>query len=326
MKFLLPFMFFLLSLSFAISIDIYRKKSLQEKAEKKLRAAAITQNEERGDISSISRWAEGTRKLLLRHPRTICLVLPCAFLYLITRSFWSLPLSIPLYWLLPRFIEKFRESRKRKIIEVQLFDFVDCMIQSLEGGSSVFQSLDFAASEMEEPLSSELQKAVTQINLGEEFEDAMKTLGERINHPDLHVILTAIILLKQSGGNLPSLLRKLREMMQDRQEIQREIKVFTVQGRLSGYVVSALPVAFLLIESAFSRKFVRPLFTTPSGLILLVVGLLMETIGFLWIRKISRLGVDDGFKETGWFALKPRSRARDAANISPMEVEEACRS
>ncbi len=292
MRYCLPLLFFLLIIFLSLSLFVYRRKATQEKVEKKLRAA-IPHSDTLGlDAPPILKCMEPAIRVLRRHPRLPYLVFPSAILLLITRSPWSLPLAIPFYWLLPRWIERFRESRNQKKIRDQLFDFIDCVIQSLEAGSSVFQSLELAATEMDEPLASELQLTVAQINLGEDFEDALRSLGERMDNSDLQVIITAIILLKQSGGNLPALLRKLGDMMQDRQEIEREIKVYTVQGRLSGYVVSALPIAFLLIESAFSRQFVRPLFTTPLGLILLLVGLFMETVGFLWIRKISQLGME----------------------------------
>jgi tight adherence protein B len=215
---------------------------------------------------------------------------------LISGSLAGLISALPLCWLIPKVAKKLKRARERKRLRQQLLDFLDCTIQSLEGGFSLLQSLEFASGELDPPLAPELAKTLGEVHLGKDLDSALSNLGDRLDDPDLRTILSSLLLLKQSGGNLPQMLRKLRRLIQERLEIQRELEVYTVQGRLSGYVVSSLPIVFLLIESVFSRKLVRPLFSTPPGISILAMGLLLETLGFLWIKKISRLGVEVPWK------------------------------
>lgn len=225
-----------------------------------------------------------------RLSRPFFILIPTFLLLALTRSCWSLLVSLPLGLVLPGIIEKLRDSRKRRLLRSQLYDFLDAMIQSLEGGFSIYQALEFSADDVAPPLSLELQRAVSDINYGSEFEDAMERARKRVADPVFDTMVDMLLLLKQSGGNLPLLLRKLRGFMRDREEAEREIRVNTTQGRWSGYVVASLPLAFLAIESIFSPSLIRPLFSTPVGLTLLAAGLGLDAAGFLCVRHISRLG------------------------------------
>lgn len=225
-----------------------------------------------------------------RAARALCLLAPALLILALSRSWSSLLVTLPCGLFLPGLLEKLSETRRRKLVRAQLQDFLDAMIQSLEGGFSLYQALEFSADDVAPPLSLELKKAVAEIHYGSELEETLGRLGENIGEPEFDTIMETLLLLKQSGGNLPLLLRKLRGMMRDRAEAAREIRVYTTQGRWSGYVVAALPVAFLAIESVFSPSLIRPLFATPLGLTLLTVGIVMDAAGFLCVRHISRLG------------------------------------
>ncbi len=121
----------------------------------------------------------------------------------------------------------------------------------------MLQALQFAAEDLGPPLRDELNRTLSDISLGKELEIAFSELGARINDPELTVMLEVLLLLKQSGGNLPEILRRLREMMREREDLRRDIRVYTTQGRWSGYVVSLLPAAFLGLESLLSPAFIR---------------------------------------------------------------------
>ncbi len=222
--------------------------------------------------------------------RPLFILIPAFIFLALTRSCWSLLVSLPFGLALPGITEKLRDSRKKRLIRSQLYDFLDAMIQSLEGGFSIYQALEFSADDVTPPLSLELQRAVSDINYGSEFEDAMERARKRVADPVFDTMVDTLLLLKQSGGNLPLLLRKLRGFMRDREEAEREIRVNTTQGRWSGYVVASLPLAFLAIESIFSPSLIRPLFSTPVGLTLLAIGLGLDAAGFLCVRHISKLG------------------------------------
>ena len=222
--------------------------------------------------------------------KAVTIAAPALLVLVLSGAWWSTCVTLPCGLLLSRLLERVKEARRRELVRAQLYDFLDAMIQSLEGGFSVFQALEFSSEDVAPPLSLELRRAVSDIQYGSEFEEALARLRESVGEPELDTIIDMLLLLKQSGGNLPLLLRKLRVIMRDRAEIARDIRVYTTQGRWSGYVVSALPVAFLCIESVFSPALIRPLFATPLGITLLATGLCMDAAGFLCVRRISRLG------------------------------------
>jgi tight adherence protein B len=236
-------------------------------------------------LLSALRLERGTRA-----GKAVTAAAPALLVLVLTGAWWSLCVTLPCGLLLSRLLERAKEARRRELLRAQLYDFLDAMIQSLEGGFSVFQALEFSSEDVAPPLNLELRRAVSDIQYGSEFEEALARLRENVGEPELDTIIDMLLLLKQSGGNLPLLLRKLRGIMRDRAEIARDLRVYTTQGRWSGYVVSALPVAFLCIESVLSPALIRPLVATPLGVALLATGLCMDAAGFFCVRRISRLG------------------------------------
>ncbi len=237
-------------------------------------------------IPSSFRLASATRKA-----RTAWAMVPAFLLSALSGTWWSLCVTLPLSLLAVRLLERRKEARRKELIRAQLYDFLDAMIQSMEGGFSILQALGFSAEDVAPPLGLELRRAVADIQYGRELEGSLEELRQRVGEPELDTIVDMLLLLRQKGGNLPLLLRKLRGIMRDRAEIARDIRVYTTQGRWSGYVVAALPVAFLCIESVFSPSIIRPLVSTPLGVTLLAAGLGLDAAGFLCLRRISRLGV-----------------------------------
>jgi tight adherence protein B len=221
--------------------------------------------------------------------RIACFASCSVLLYALSGSALGILLALPLAFALPRLLENYRNNRKNRLMREGIGDFVDAMTQSLEGGYSVRQALEFAAEDVRPPLRYELQRAVADITLGKDLAEAFSELGKRIGDPELSVMIEAVLLLKQAGGNLPEVLRRLREIMRQRDELSREMRVFTVQGRWSGYIVSSLPVVFLCIEAVFSPATIGPLFKTTTGLAVLLTGLSLEAAGFFCIRRICRL-------------------------------------
>ncbi len=222
-------------------------------------------------------------KLIFAHT-TISLILVA-----MSGSFWGIILALPISLLLPRLIASVNAHRRERLLRESVVELIESLTHSLEGGFSVLQALEFASEDIHQPLSDELKRTLTDLSLGRDLDGALGDLGQRVNDPELKVLLEVIVLLRQSGGNLPEILRRLREMMKQRDDLRRFIRVYTTQGRWSGYVISFLPAAFLGLESLLSPASIRPLFQTPTGFAVLSTGLALEAAGFLCIRRISRL-------------------------------------
>ena len=180
-------------------------------------------------------------------------------------------------------------SKRGRLLREQVVDLVEALIQPLRGGLSLPSALESAAGEVPEPLGAEVRRAVSDIQMGVPLDAVFEELAERGGGRDLHLVSSTLLQQRVAGGNLPQLLETLKGVMRDRSMLTREVRVLTAQGRLSGYLVAALPAAFLAIECVFSRSAVQALFSSPMGWAILATGLGLEILGLLTIRRICNL-------------------------------------
>lgn len=146
-----------------------------------------------------------------------------------------------------------------------------------------------AAQEMPDPLSSEIKITLKEMAYGESTENALLNLSQRVESKDLELMVTAILIQRQIGGNLAEILINIHDTIQERLQIQGEIKTLTAQGRLSGYIIGALPILIGLVITMMQPSFMMPLFQDPLGIVLLCCGAVLEIIGFIAIRKIVNI-------------------------------------
>ncbi len=173
----------------------------------------------------------------------------------------------------------------------QLPDTVTLLSNSLRAGSSFLQSIELVSRESPSPMGSEMGRVVREVNLGLGMEEALSNMVRRIKSDDLDLMVTAIGVQQQVGGNLAEVLDTIAFTIRERVRIKGEIRTLTAQGRYSGYLVAFLPIAIAITLNLINPDFMRPLFTELIGQILLGVGLVMMTIGFFAIRKITDIKV-----------------------------------
>jgi len=140
-------------------------------------------------------------------------------------------------------------------------------------------------------MSEEMGRVVREVNLGLGMEEALQNLVRRIKSEDLDLMVTAIGIQQQVGGNLAEILDTIAFTIRERIRIKGEINTLTAQGRVSGYLVAFLPIALGAALNAINPAFMQPLFTQTIGRILIGVGAVMMTIGFIAIRKITDIKV-----------------------------------
>ena len=173
----------------------------------------------------------------------------------------------------------------------QLPDTVTLLSNSLRAGSSFLQSIELVSRESPSPMGSEMGRVVREVNLGLGMEEALSNMVRRIKSDDLDLMVTAIGVQQQVGGNLAEVLDTIAFTIRERVRIKGEIRTLTAQGRYSGYLVAFLPIAIAITLNLINPDFMRPLFTELIGQILLGVGGVMMTIGFFAIRKITDIKV-----------------------------------
>lgn len=193
--------------------------------------------------------------------------------------------SLPLVWLILR-----RRSRFRKFAK-QLPDALELISRALRAGHSLASGFSLVADEMRPPISKEFQRAFEEQNLGISLEDAMGNLTDRIPNLDLRFFATAVVLQRQTGGDLAEILDKIGYLVRERFKIWGTVQALTGEGRLSGIVLLALPPALFLAVYRLNPDYVMPLFTDPMGRKMLAGGLVMQLLGAIVIKKIISIKV-----------------------------------
>ena len=194
-------------------------------------------------------------------------------------------------YFLPRFWVGRRIGGRLSAFNKQLPDTIVLLSNSLRAGSSFLQSIELVSREGGPPMSEEMGRVVREVNLGLGMEEALHNLVRRIKSDDLDLMVTAIGIQQQVGGNLAEILDTIAFTIRERVRIKGEINTLTAQGRVSGYLVAFLPIGLGAALNAINPAFMAPLFTETIGRILIGVGAVMMTIGFLAIRKITDIKV-----------------------------------
>ena len=194
-------------------------------------------------------------------------------------------------YMLPRFWVGRRIAGRLSAFNKQLPDTITLLSNSLRAGSSFLQSIELVSREGGPPMSEEMGRVVREVNLGLGMEEALSNIVRRIRSDDLDLMVTAIGVQQQVGGNLAEILDTIAFTIRERVRIKGEIRTLTAQGRYSGYLVAFLPVGIAVTLNFINPEFMQPLFTQLIGQILLVIGGVMMAIGFFAIRKITDIKV-----------------------------------
>jgi tight adherence protein B len=194
-------------------------------------------------------------------------------------------------YFLPRFWVGRRIGGRLSAFNKQLADTITLLSNSLRAGSSFLQSIELVSRETPDPMGEEMGRVVREVNLGLGMEEALSNLVRRIRSDDLDLMVTAIGVQQQVGGNLAEILDTIAFTIRERVRIKGEINTLTAQGRYSGYLVAFLPIGIMVTLNFINPEFMQPLFTQLIGQILLGVGAVMMTIGFIAIQKITNIKV-----------------------------------
>jgi tight adherence protein B len=192
---------------------------------------------------------------------------------------------LPLVWLI------FRRRRRMKKFGKQLPDALELVARALRAGHSLAAGFNLVAGEMAAPISTEFQRVYEEQNLGISLDDALLNLTNRMPNLDLKFFATAVILQRQTGGDLAEILDKIGSLVRERFKIFGQVQALTGEGRLSGIVLLALPPMLFLAVYYLNPDYVMVLFTDPMGKKMLAGGVIMQLLGALVIRKIVNIKV-----------------------------------
>ncbi|HEX4143659.1 MAG TPA: type II secretion system F family protein [Pirellulales bacterium] len=194
-------------------------------------------------------------------------------------------LPLPLCWLI------FRRRRRFSKFAQQLPDAMELIARALRAGHSLASGFNLVAEEMTAPIGKEFGRVFEEQNLGIAIDEALDTMTNRIPNLDLRFFATAVILQRQTGGDLAEILDKIGNLVRERFKIYGQVQALTGEGRLSGVVLMALPPVLFLAVYRLNPEYEMSLFTDPLGQKMLIGGVVMQILGGLAIKKIVDIKV-----------------------------------
>ena len=182
-----------------------------------------------------------------------------------------------------------RIRRRRKKFTNQLGDMLTMVANALRAGFSFMQAFELISREMDAPMGREVQLVVNEVNLGNTLESALDNMQRRVASPDFELVVTAVLIQRQVGGDLASILDTISETIAERVRMRREVMTLTAQGRASALVVACIPIGLALAISVLNPNYLRPLIETDLGRMFVVAAIVLELVGFIIIRRIVNI-------------------------------------
>jgi tight adherence protein B len=185
---------------------------------------------------------------------------------------------------------KYRIFQRLKAFNGQLADTISLMANSLRSGYSLLQSMELVARESPEPIGSEFKRVVREVGLGISPQEALSNLYRRMASDDLDLLITAINIQYEVGGNLAHILDTIAHTIRERVRIKGEIQVLTTQGRVTGYLVTSLPFIIAVIVTLINPNYMNALWEFP-WIIMPICGGVMIFVGYMVIRRIVNIEI-----------------------------------
>jgi Flp pilus assembly protein TadB len=194
-------------------------------------------------------------------------------------------------WLGMRLIVSARIARRRAAFAEQLPDVLQILAGSLQSGFSLPQALDAVIRENNQPVASEFSRALIENRIGGELETALDRVADRMDSKDLHWTVMAIRIQRSVGGNLVEVLRTTGETMRERAALHRHVRALSAEGRLSAYILIALPILIGAWLFLTRNSYMHPLYTTPLGLAMMITAVVLMAVGTVWMRNVVKVVV-----------------------------------
>jgi len=218
--------------------------------------------------------------------------LSCGFLgFVLTRAVPIICIAILIGSMIPYIWLRMKRTRRLKAYVAALPDAIDLMARSLRAGHSMNSSIEMIAEQSPQPLAGEFEQVYKQQRLGLQFRDALLQMGTRISSRDLQFLITAILVQKETGGDLTEILDRTAQVIRERVRIEGEVHTRTAQGRMTGWILVLLPVFMLAVINLINPGYSNMLFQDPTGQKMLYGGAGLIVLGGLTIRKIVAVEV-----------------------------------
>ncbi|HMR25499.1 MAG TPA: type II secretion system F family protein [Oligoflexia bacterium] len=235
-------------------------------------------------------------KKLLQHTLLIVMLFTAVVVLYITWGFYwvSFLLTLALLWFiwkLPLIILDFMWKRHLAIFDRQLVDGLNLMSNSLKSGLNLQQALSVLVKEMPKPLSQEFALVLSQKKLGLSIDQALEKMLERLPSNDLSIAIHSILILRETGGDLSETFDIIAHTIRERRKVDGKIEGLTAQGKMQGIILFSMPFAFGAFLYITNPQYIQPLFTTTLGWMFIIFAVILQTVGYFWIKKVISIDV-----------------------------------
>ena len=177
-------------------------------------------------------------------------------------------------------------GKRLKIFEEQFPEAIDLMARALRAGHTLSTSIQMVAEEVQDPIGAEFKLLFERQNFGMSLPDALKAFGDRIPLLDARFFVTAVLTQRETGGNLSEVLDKLSAVIRERFKVKRQVRVLSAHGRITGWILGALPIAVAIALYILSPEHIRLLVDDPLGVDMVIGAIVLQCIGVFFIRRI----------------------------------------
>jgi len=184
-----------------------------------------------------------------------------------------------------------KKKRRMEKFQRQLPDALDLIARALKAGHAFTGGLKMVGDEIEEPVGTEFEKTLHEINFGSGVPEALKNLDQRVDCPDLRFFIISVIIQRETGGNLAEILGKISYLIRERFKLQSRVQVLASEGKLSAIILIAIPFVVALALSVLNPGYIRTLFTDPIGKALVAFALLMMVLGIIVMKRMIEIRV-----------------------------------
>jgi tight adherence protein B len=191
----------------------------------------------------------------------------------------------------PNIVVEAKRRRRFKRFMSHFPEALEMFARSLRAGHSFTGAIQLVAQEMPHPIGTEFSKVFEEQNLGIPLRQALLGMAERIEALDVKFFVTAILIQRETGGNLAEIIDKIGHVIRERFRIQGQLKIFTAQARMSGIILSLLPVGIAVLIGMMNPEYLKPLWFEKTGRIMIAVAVILQVLGVLAIRKIIRIKI-----------------------------------
>lgn len=215
----------------------------------------------------------------------------CIFLFLLGLPWYLSLVTLVIGFIIPDLYMKRKGKKRINLLSYQLVESLGTMSNSLRAGFSFGQAMQLIGKEMPDPIGPEFDRVVREIGMGIPMETVFQNLLSRLPNKELEVVIQAILAQQKSGGNLAELFDTMEDTIRGRIRILEELKTLTAQGKMSSWIITALPIVLGFYLNFVNPDFFRPMFAYPLGWALLSIGSVSLVIGWILIQKIVRIEV-----------------------------------